>query len=134
LLIETYFQHTRELIENCNIVQSFNFLPEKSDTHEGFIVGTIYFVDASFLHFREFAYVETTIERGMYSYHYMDASSNLIFRYHNTRHHKKLNLPNYPHHKHDGSEENVISSNAPMLADVLNEIVRLLAVAFVMLR
>ncbi|HAX79536.1 MAG TPA: hypothetical protein DCY88_27830 [Cyanobacteria bacterium UBA11372] len=62
----------------------------------------------------------------MYSYHYENASKNLLFRYDNTRHHKKLNLLNYPHHKHDGSEDNVISSNAPMLADVLNEISRLL--------
>ena len=126
MLIETYFQQLRALIENCTVVQSFNLLPEKRDSHEGFILGTIYFVDGSFLHLREFVYVETTIERGMYSYHYMDASNNLIFRYDNTRHHKKLNLPNYPHHKHDGSEDNVISSNAPMLADVLNEISRLL--------
>jgi len=37
-------------------------------------------------------------------------------------HHKKLNLPTYPNYKHDGSEENVISSLAPMLLDVLQEI------------
>lgn len=126
MLIETYFQQFRELIENCIVVRSFNLLPEKRDSNEGFIIGTIYFVDASFLHLREFVNVETTIERGMYSYHYMDASNNLIFRYDNTRHHKKLNLPNYPHHKHDGSEDNILSSNAPMLAEVLNEIAGLL--------
>ncbi len=56
----------------------------------------------------------------------MDALKNLIFRYDNVDHHKKLNLPSYPHHKHDNSEDNVISSNAPMLAKVLNEIARLL--------
>lgn len=126
MLIETYFQQVRELIDNCIVVQSFNLLPEKRDSNQGFIRGTIYFIDASFLNLREFVNVETTIERGMYSYHYMDASNNLIFRYDNTSHHKKLNLPNYPHHKHDRSEDNVISSNAPMLADVLNEIARLL--------
>ena len=66
--------------------------------------------------------VKTIINRGMYAYQYMTASKNLIFRYDNTRHHKKLNLPNFPHHKHDGSEDNVISSNAPTLIDVLQEI------------
>jgi len=40
----------------------------------------------------------------------------------NTPHHKKLNLPTYPHHKHDGSEANVTISSAPMLLDVLQEI------------
>jgi len=43
-------------------------------------------------------------------------------RYDNTQHHKKLNLPTYPNYKHDGSEENVMSSPAPMLLDVLQEI------------
>ena len=52
----------------------------------------------------------------------MDALKNLIFRYDDVKHDKKLNLPNYPHHKHEGSEDNVISSNAPTLADILNEI------------
>ena len=55
---------------------------------------------------------------------YMDAENNLIFRYDNTEHHRKLNLPNFPHHKHDGSENNVVSSDAPFLADVLLEISR----------
>lgn len=40
----------------------------------------------------------------------------------NTPHHKKLNLPTYPNHKYDSSEENVMSSPAPMLLDVLQEI------------
>jgi hypothetical protein len=52
----------------------------------------------------------------------MNASNNLIFRYDNTEHHRKLNLPNFPHHKHEGSENNVISSNAPFLAEILKEI------------
>jgi hypothetical protein len=52
----------------------------------------------------------------------MNSSGALIFRYDNTGHHKKLGLPTYPHHKHEGSEENVIASSAPTLADVLQEI------------
>lgn len=126
MLIETYFQQLREVIESCTLVQSFNLIPETRGDSEGFIRGVINFTDGSMLYLREFVNVETTISREMYSYQYMDASKNLIFRYDNVEHHKKLNLPNYPHHKHDGSEENVIPSNAAMLADVLNEIVRLL--------
>ena len=59
----------------------------------------------------------------MYSYQYMDADDNLIFRYDNTEHHIKLNLPNFSHHKHDGNENNVIHSNAPFLRDVITEII-----------
>jgi len=79
------------------------------------------------LYLREYVAVKTKIDRDMYSYQYMDASNNLIFRYDNTTHHKKLHLPNYPHHKHDGSQDNIISSDAPILVDVLQEIERMLS-------
>ncbi|MBD2577174.1 DUF6516 family protein [Oscillatoria sp. FACHB-1406] len=52
----------------------------------------------------------------------IDSENNLIFRYDNTEHHRKLNLPTFPHHKHDRSEDNVIGSDAPFLIDVLKEI------------
>ncbi len=52
----------------------------------------------------------------------MSAQQTLIFRYDNTGHHKKLNLPSHPHHKHVRREDVVVASSAPSLADVLNEI------------
>ena len=35
---------------------------------------------------------------------------------------RKLNLPTYPYHKHDGAENRVLPSAAPTLAEVLAEI------------
>lgn len=125
MLIEVYFQQVRALIEACEIVESFNLELEKRGLYEGFIRGQINLKYNSLLHLREFVYVEIAIDRKMYSYQYMDAENNLIFRYDNTEHHRKLNLPNFPHHKHDGSENNVVSSDAPFLADVLLEIERI---------
>jgi len=52
----------------------------------------------------------------------VDSSNKLIFRYDNTGHHKELNLPTYPHHKHDGEEKHVITSEAPELSILLDEI------------
>jgi hypothetical protein len=95
---------------------------DKRGTHEGYIRGELYFVDGSVLHVREFVDVEITIDRLMYVYHYMDTAQTFVFRYDDTGHHHKLNLPTYPHHKHEGSENNVIASPAPDLASVLNEI------------
>ncbi len=54
----------------------------------------------------------------------MTEAKILIFRYDNTGHHRKLNLSTYPHHKHEGSEENVIPSSASVLQEVLKEIER----------
>lgn len=125
MLIEVYFQQVHNLIEFAEIVELFNLDCEKRGLYEGFIRGKINFKDNSLLHLQEFVYVESTIDRKMYSYQYMDAENNLIFRYDNTEHHRKLNLPNFPHHKHDGSEDNVVSSDAPFLADVLKKIERI---------
>jgi hypothetical protein len=126
LLIEDYFQEVRDIIEACSVVQLSNINYDTRSIYRGFMRGELNFSDGSVLYLREFVDVKTTLVREMYSYHYENASKNLIFRYDNTRHHKKLNLPNYPHHKHDGSEDNILTSNAPMLAEVLNEIARLL--------
>lgn len=79
-------------------------------------------MDSSILYWREFVDVEITVDRLMYVYQYMDFSSDFIFRYDNTGHHKKLGLPTYPHHKHEGSEDNVVLSRAMDLATVLKEI------------
>ena len=62
----------------------------------------------------------------MYSYQDLNSENNLIFRYDNTEHHQKLNLPTFPHHKHDGSENNVVKSDAPFLAEVLKEVEQIL--------
>lgn len=124
--IEAYFQHVRDLIETCPVAQSFHVTYDKRGTHEGFIRGELHFIDGSLLHLREFVDVETTINRLLYVYQYMDTAKTLIFRYDNTGHHKKLNLPTYPHHKHEGREGRVVSASAPTLKDVLGEIERLI--------
>ncbi|WP_449419676.1 toxin-antitoxin system TumE family protein [Phormidium nigroviride] len=125
-LIEGYFQHLRQIIESCNAVIDFQLRPEYRTDFEGFVRGEITFKDGSILYFREFVDVEIMVDRKMYSYQYMDASKCLIFRYDNADHKPKLNLPNLPHHKHDKSEENIITSSAPTLAEVLQEIEELL--------
>ncbi|NEO51740.1 MAG: hypothetical protein F6K54_00725 [Okeania sp. SIO3B5] len=125
-MIEAYFEEIHNLLESLIIVKSFNINFQKRDIDEGFIRGNIYFVNDSILHVREFISVQTIRERKMYSYHYMDARNNLIFRYDDAEHHQELNLSTFPHHKHEGSEDNIISSNTPTLAEVLQEIEEIL--------
>ena len=120
--IEAHFQHVRETIDGCPVVQSSNVAYDKRSTHEGFVRGEIYFVDGSLLHLREFVDVEIRLDCLTYVYQYMDSAHRLVFRYDNTGHHKKLNLPTYPHHKHQGTENNVVASSAPDLAAILAEI------------
>ena len=120
--IEVYFRQIERVIEACLVVQLSNVTYEKRGTHEGFIRGELYFIDGSTLHLREFVDVEITEDRVMYVYQYMDSSDKLVFRYDNTGHHKKLGLSTYPHHKHEGSEDDVVPSAVPDLVTVLQEI------------
>ena len=75
--IEAYFQRLRDLVDACPVVQSSSITYDKRSTHEGFIRGELYFVDASVLHLREFVDVETRVERLLYVYQYMDAREQL---------------------------------------------------------
>ena len=120
--IEDYFKETQSLINSCRIIRLTNVAYEKRGTYEGFIRGELYFADDSLLHFREFIDVEVTADRLMYAYQYLNNSKKLIFRYDNTGHHKKAGISTYPHHKHEGSDNNVISSKAPKLSEILQEI------------
>jgi hypothetical protein len=122
LRIEVYFERVREAIDACPIVQSSKVTFDKRSSHTGFIRGEIYLIDGSALHLREYLDVETDVERLTYAYQHMDAAQQLVFRYDNTGHHKRLNLPTYPHHKHEGPDGRVVASSAPNLTAVLEEI------------
>lgn len=128
--IEAYFERVKNLVENCPFVQLSDLTYEKRGTYEGFVHGEVIFVDNSVLHLREYVDVEmeTTAERLMYVYHYVDGKQEFQFRYDDTGHHQDLKFPTYPHHKHDSSEKNVLSSSAPDLAAVLDEIQGLIVI------
>jgi len=119
-------QRIRNLIETCPIVRSSSVTYDKRSSYEGFIRGELHFVDGSILYLREFVDVEMEVERLMYVYQYMNAANGFVFRYDNTGHHKKLNIPTYPHHKHEGDEMSVVASSAPTLAEVLDEVAGLI--------
>jgi hypothetical protein len=122
LRIEGYFLRIHKIVESSPVVHLSNVTYEKRGTHEGIIRGQVEFVDSSVLFWREYVDVEIKEDRLMYVYQYMDSYKKLIFRYDNTGHHKKLGLPTYPNHKHEGREDNVVSSRAMNLANVLEEI------------
>lgn len=70
--------------------------------------------DSTELYIRE--YVDTQ-ERN-YSYHWQDASGNLIIRWDNAFHHK--NLPTFPYHVHMGEE--VLPTDQTQCSEILKEI------------
>ena len=122
MLIDNYFEHIRSVLSQPSIIQKVELETEKRTDTLGFIRGNVYFKDGSLLHIREFVDVETSIDRGKYTYQYMNKEGDLIFRYDNAPHHQKLNLSTFPHHKHDRHEDNIIISTAPLLEAIFQEI------------
>jgi hypothetical protein len=120
LRIEAYFQRVRNLLDERLLLSSSSVTYDKRSTYEGFIRGELRFVDGSCLHIREFVDVESATDRLMYVYQYVNAAGTLVFRYDNTGHHRSLLT--FPHHKHEGSEANLVASSGPDLAAVLDEV------------
>jgi len=122
-LIEDYFRQIDTLLAGASIVHSSSITYDKRSTYIGFIRGEIYFL-GSCLHFREFVNVEQAPDRYMYVYHYQYLDDAFVFRYNNTPHFP--DLPTFPHHKHEGSESNVVPATPPDLQAVLAETQRLI--------
>ena len=119
-LIEDYFRRIESLVAGADIVRFFSITYDKRSASIGFIRGSIYFLDGSLLHLREFVDVEYGSERYMYAYHYQHPDGALVFRYDNTTHFP--GLPTFPHHKHEGSEVHVVAAGPVDLEIVLAEI------------
>jgi hypothetical protein len=123
-LIEDYFHKIASLIDAEACIEGASMAYDKRTPHIGFLHGSLFFSDGSLLHIREYVNVQDVIERYMYVYQYQDREGVLVFRYDNSPHFPQL--PTFPHHKHDGSESNVIRTNPPHLGAVLEEIRSLL--------
>ena len=122
MLLSEYFRQIQILVDQCAIVQESNIVYEARSHDRGFVYGELTLTNGNILAVREFVKTTSIVDREMYTYQYMTTENQLVFRYDNTGHHRKLNLSTFPHHKHDGSETNVIASAAPNLAEVLQEI------------
>ena len=55
-----------------------------------------------------------------YSFHYMSAREDTIFRYDNARHYPEMHT--FPHHKHEGADERAIASHQPSVRRIRDEI------------
>lgn len=124
-MIEEYFQTILEQLAELPFAQSSDLNLDRRSETVGFVRGDIYFADDSRLHVRELVDTRAT-GRLKYIYHYQRADESIVFRYDNAPHFPELE--NFPHHKHENQEENVISAKAPTLADVLKEIESLVTI------
>lgn len=106
MLIEQYFLHLQAELENSAVVDEWAMEPERRGRTQGFLRVDVILTNGTLLHFREYVDVAQAVQRLTYAYQYMTQDRSLIFRYDNTDHHP--HIATHPHHKHDGSEENVV--------------------------
>jgi hypothetical protein len=124
LTIEIYFSQIKAIVDHytgASFVTNVSVNLETRPGKQGFLAGAIEFVDGSEFYFREYLDAASDdIEKIMYSYHYQDATTQMILRYDNSAHRPVVGSLE---HIHD--DAGVRPHSAPRLEDVLAEIIEL---------
>lgn len=121
MFLPTYFNRIKAEIDRYAATRfvldaKINFDSRPGD--QGYLNGTIHFVDGSALHFKEYVdALNQNVDKLTYSYHSQDAGNQIIFRYDNAAHN-----PHLPFVDHNPLPNQIISAPAPQLEDVLAEI------------
>jgi hypothetical protein len=110
------------MIDASSIVVAHRITRQYASDVDAYVRAILTFDDGSRL--ESMQYVWTTprgsIEVNRYSFHWMNADNSLRMRWDNAEHH--LGLANFPHHRHDGDEKNVLPSEPMNLSEVLDVI------------
>ena len=103
------------LLEDCPFVKSYEVLEHKTWQNGSYIKLNVLFKDNSTLYIREYI----SPDERFYSFHWQDKMKELICRWDNSIHHKKIIT--FPHHKHVGKE--TMPSREITLEEILESIV-----------
>lgn len=118
---EAYFQAIKaRLLSDPKIVR-YHIVREQFTLPVGQLRVRLTFIDGSWLEFSEFVRnLDGEIIVVDYSYHWMSPGDHLRLCWDNARHYP--DLPNFPHHLHDGDEKNVLRGEPMTLFKVLDRI------------
>ena len=120
-MINDYFNEiNKTIISFLPIIKNYSKTEKIHSNKKGYLQGKIIFKDDSILSFMELKDIEKQ-HKNKYSYHFMDKSNNLIFRYDNAEYHPDIN--SFPHHKH--IPDKIIEATEPELINILIEIYKL---------
>jgi len=109
-----------KLIIASGLIKSFQITEKRVRRFEAYIKVRLTLIEDSVLEMTEYIHAieEDDAQVKRYSYHWMDSSNQLRVRWDNVRHYP--NLPGFPHHLHDGDEENVRPGEPMNLFKVLD--------------
>ena len=125
-MIEDYFDRLLQDLIISRAVSSFNVLKQETGEEEGFIRIKCALIDDSILEFAEYViFYRNKIHVETYSYHWQGADGQLIKRWDNVPHHKKIKT--FPRHVH--LPNNKVQSSSPInIKKILMEIENILPV------
>jgi len=118
-VIDAYFHTIENYICSYPIVVTHEFHLTHLSPFTAYIEGSVVFTDGSQLFFFEFLRLKKgTVIKEKYRYHYVNRYNELIFRYDNAPHHRKIKT--FPDHKH--FQGKVLEAKKPGLKEILKEI------------
>jgi len=103
-------------LSNNEFITDYKILEYWTKPNESYLKLKIHFIDHSELHVRE----HLDSELKTYSYHWQNSEKILIVRWYNAPHH--ADISSFPHHVHEGSEENVKESYDIGITEVMKYI------------
>ena len=122
MTIDAYLEAMKERFVTDPLVTQFQVIRERSTLMDGYLRARLALTDGSQLEFSEYMQwaSDGAIAVITYSYHWADASDELIARWDNTPHFP--DLPGFPDHMHDGATGAVTPGQPMSIFTVLDEI------------
>lgn len=122
--VAEYHQAIKARLIADPLVQQFDIRRERRTVDDGYLRARLILDNREQLEFSEYVRrIRDQIHVVTYSFHWTDPSGNLIRRWDNAPHFP--NLPQAPHHLHDGDQDNVLPAAPMTMAEVLDEIAKL---------
>lgn len=119
ILAQTHLTETRVRLTTSPIVRAFAVVEERVGLDYGYVRARVELVNQDFLELAEYFVIHNdAVEVKRYRYQWMDSTQQALKkRWDNAQHHPEL--PNFPFHVHDGSEENVIPGVTLQIMDLI---------------
>jgi len=117
-----YLDRIKAIIISESCIEDIFILREEIQGKIGFYRYRIIFEDGFLLEmFERFDVINFEINILKYSFHWQNSDSILLKRWDNAAHHPEIS--SYPHHIHEGSEDNVLPYMPVTATDILNTII-----------
>ena len=115
-MIDDYFEFLKKVASSDPSVKKFRLIREFIGMKRGFIRFVVELRDDSELHV--FEYIDSSMHKIDYSYHWQDKEKSLITRWDNAPHHPEIET--FPYHVHEG--EHIKPSEEPTFVEIIKKI------------